>query len=99
MSPAQYVQVTPSVPIDSQRTGSYATLNVDVTWTDPSKQRTIAIGQHDVYLLAVDKSILLLQGDNDISPARVSGDVGCWVWLCSRRMSDRQTDRQTDRHR
>ena len=66
---------------------------MDVTWTDPSKQRTRAIGQHDVYLLAVDKSILLLQGDNDFTLSRVRtapsvllgvrvGFCGWWWGVC-----------------
>ena len=58
---------------DTQKTGTNALINVDVTWTDSSKQQSI--GQHDVYMLAVDKGITLLEGDNDINPARVSPKV------------------------
>ena len=55
-------QVVPSVPVSSQRSGSHATLEVSVSWTDPNRQRTTAVGRHDVYLLAVDRDRLRLQG-------------------------------------
>ena len=64
------VQVTPSSPVKSQRTGTDATITMDVSWTDSSNQQPV--GQHDLYMLAVDKSIIMLEGHNDVDPARVS---------------------------
>ena len=64
------VQVVPSVAGNTQRTGTNAAISVEVAWTNPME--TQAVGQHDVYMLAVDKSIILLEGDNDINPDSVS---------------------------
>ncbi|XP_070198324.1 CD109 antigen-like [Littorina saxatilis] len=62
-------KVTPSVESISHRTGTTTNISLGVTWTDASDPR--AVGQHDMYVLAVDKSLLLLQGDNDIQPERI----------------------------
>lgn len=53
-----------------QRTGTYASVDFAVEWTDSNKSEVV--GEHSMYLLAVDKSVTLLPGDNDISLTKVS---------------------------
>ncbi|XP_025115389.1 CD109 antigen-like isoform X1 [Pomacea canaliculata] len=52
-----------------QRTGTYASVDFAVEWTDSNKSEVV--GEHSMYLLAVDKSVTLLPGDNDISLTKV----------------------------
>ena len=74
--------MTPSVARDTQRTGTNAAIHMNVSWASPAKVQ--AIGPHDLYMLAVDKSIILLEGDNDINPGRVSPKLSshcfCMFW-------------------
>ncbi|XP_059143735.1 CD109 antigen-like [Physella acuta] len=59
-----------SVLFDSRetRTGTDVDMNVDVSRTDGSNDLP---GVHDVYYLAVDKSIILLQGGTDLNKAKI----------------------------
>ncbi|KAK7504615.1 hypothetical protein BaRGS_00004101, partial [Batillaria attramentaria] len=65
--------VSPTLARNTQRTGTNATINIAVSWADSTKNQPV--GSHDVYMLGVDKSILLLEGDNDIKPAAVEEEL------------------------
>jgi hypothetical protein len=54
------------------QTASNATISLNVGWTN--SDNSAQVGVHEAFLLAVDKSIILLQGHNDIDPKRVSAD-------------------------
>ncbi|XP_076470228.1 CD109 antigen-like isoform X3 [Babylonia areolata] len=70
----QSKQVRPSVRNAEQRTGTDAEIRVNVSWSNPREQT--AVGRHDVYMVAVDKSLLLLQDKNpDLTPAKVDSEL------------------------
>ena len=62
----------------SLRTGTETSVNLQVSWTDPKKVNQL--GVHDMYVIAIDNSINLLEGDeNDLTPMRVSK----FILMCS----------------
>lgn len=65
--------MTPSLTQTTQRSGTDATVNLAVAWSD--KSRVDTVGVHDVYMVAIDKSVILLRGDNNnLNPKRVRHD-------------------------
>lgn len=50
-------------------------MDIQVEQRDASNGWTAGGGIHDVYYLAVDKSIVLLQGSTDLNENKVIGDM------------------------
>ncbi|KAL8602917.1 hypothetical protein ACOMHN_062612 [Nucella lapillus] len=71
----QTKQVKTEGPDGNQRTGSKLNLTVSVSWTEPNKNDVI--GEHEVFFLAVDKSLTLLQEENpDLTPEKMDKALG-----------------------
>ncbi|KAL8564204.1 hypothetical protein ACOMHN_017473 [Nucella lapillus] len=55
----------------SLEAGSDIAVSVDVQWTDPHQHHTLPVHPHQLYVMAVDKRDISLQGQYDITPHRV----------------------------
>ncbi|XP_076448767.1 CD109 antigen-like [Babylonia areolata] len=68
-------RINPRLTSNSQEAGSNVAVSMDVEWTDPEKQQTVSVGHHDVYVMAVDRRVIDLQGDYDVTPVRVEAGL------------------------